>query len=110
IVASGKPEGWDARLRASPAVAELKKVRNIRPGFHKGFWLGLMNAGWETVTVGKSPWTLRNHADHTALREYDSFQPPPRDYVERTLAPRDRLAEVYFASTRHDEDQPVHLH
>ena len=32
-----------------------------------------------------------------------------RDYVERTLPPRDRLAGVYFAATEHDEDQPVHL-
>ena len=29
--------------------------------------------------------------------------------MERTLAPRDRLAGVYFAATEHDEDQPVHL-
>jgi electron-transferring-flavoprotein dehydrogenase len=34
---------------------------------------------------------------------------PLRDYVDRTLAPRDRLAGVYFAATEHDEDQPVHL-
>ena len=33
-----------------------------------------------------------------------------RDYVTRTLAPRDRLASVFFASTAHDENQPVHLH
>jgi len=110
LVAAGNAQGWDARLRASPVMAELKKVRNIRPGFHKGFWLGLMNAGWETLTAGHSPWTLKNHDDHTALRRIDSFQPALRDYVERTLPPRDRLAEVYFASTQHDEDQPIHLH
>jgi len=110
VVAAGKPEGWDARLRNSPIAHELKKVRNIRPGFHGGLVLGLMNAGWETVTAGHSPWTLKNHADHSALKKIDSFQPQLRDYVERTLAPRDRLAEVYFASTQHDEDQPVHLH
>ena len=34
-------EGFDARLRASDIVAELKKVRNIRPGFHKGLWRGM---------------------------------------------------------------------
>src|SRR3546814_1164645 len=34
---------------------------------------------------------------------------PRRDYVQRTLPPRDRLAGVYFAATEHDEDQPVHL-
>jgi len=110
VVAAGKAEGWDAKLRASPIASELKKVRNIRPGFHKGFVLGLMNAGWETITAGHSPWTLKNRADHSALQKVDTFQPLLRDYVERTLAPRDRLAEVYFASTQHDEDQPVHLH
>src|SRR5580765_4079889 len=107
IIATNKTEGWDAALRKSVVVKELKKVRNIRPGFHKGFWLGLVNAGWETVTVGHSPWTLKNHGDAAALRKVDSFQPELRDYVERTLPPRDRLAEVYFASTQHDEDQPI---
>ncbi len=42
---------------------ELRKVRNIRPGFNKGLWFGLANAGWETATAGLSPWTLKNHAD-----------------------------------------------
>ncbi len=110
IVAVGKADGWDGRLRASAVAAELKKVRNISPGFCKGLWFGIGTAGGETVTAGYSPWTLKNHADHTALLKVDSFQPPLRDYVERTLPPRDRLAEVYFASTQHDEDQPVHLH
>jgi electron-transferring-flavoprotein dehydrogenase len=110
IVATGKPEGWDAKLRASAIATELKKVRNIRPGFHHGLWLGLANAGWETLTAGHSPWTLKNHADHTALKKVEEYTSPQRDYVERTLPPRDRLAEVYFASTQHDEDQPVHLH
>ena len=110
IVATGKPAGWDAKLRASAIAAELKKVRNIRPGFHHGLWLGLANAGWETLTAGHSPWTLKNHADHTALKKVEDYTSPQRDYIERTLPPRDRLAEVYFASTQHDEDQPVHLH
>jgi electron-transferring-flavoprotein dehydrogenase len=110
IVATNTAKSWDATLRASPIMSELKKVRNIRPGFAKGFWMGLANAGWETVTVGLSPWTLHNHADHTALKKVDEYTSPQRDYVDRTLPPRDRLAEVYFAATEHDEDQPVHLH
>ncbi len=109
VAATGRAEGWDARLRASRVVDELRKVRNIRPGFHRGLWLGLLNAGWETISAGHSPWTLKNRADHAALRRVDRFQPPLRDWVERTLPPRDRLAGVYFASTQHDEDQPVHL-
>ena len=110
IVAANKPEGWDAKLRASVVVSELRKVRNIRPGFNKGLWLGLANAGWETLTAGYSPWTLKNHADWSSLKKIGEYEAPKTDYVERSLAPRDRLAEVYFAATEHDEDQPVHLH
>ncbi|MBP6310437.1 MAG: NAD(P)/FAD-dependent oxidoreductase, partial [Arenimonas sp.] len=50
--------GWDAKLRASVVVAELKKVRNFKPAFKKGRLFGLINAGWETITGGFSPWTL----------------------------------------------------
>lgn len=101
--------GFDAKLRASPAMAELKKVRNIKPGFKKGLWFGLVNSAWETITAGLSPWTWRCKLDWNALQKLDVAEKPRRDYVERTLAPRDRLAGVYFAATEHDEDQPVHL-
>lgn len=111
--AHGKPDGFDAALRASAVGEELKKVRNIRPGFNKGKWLGLLNAGWETITKGASPWTLSNHADWQATRSLDQLEgPTPEDaqaYVDRDLPPRDRLASVYYAQTEHDEDQPVHL-
>jgi electron-transferring-flavoprotein dehydrogenase len=101
--------GFDAKLRASPAMAELRKVRNIKPGFKKGLWFGLFNAGWETATMGLSPWTLKNKPDWDSLKKVGTFEQPKRDYVERTLPPRDRLAGVYFAATEHDEDQPIHL-
>ncbi|HEY4147076.1 electron transfer flavoprotein-ubiquinone oxidoreductase [Pinirhizobacter sp.] len=103
------PAGFDAKLRGSAIMAELRKVRNIRPGFNKGLWWGLINAAWETVTGGASPWTLRNHADWSSLKKLDQYEAPKKDYVERSLPPRDRLASVYFAATEHDEDQPVHL-
>ncbi|MEO7432025.1 MAG: electron transfer flavoprotein-ubiquinone oxidoreductase [Dokdonella sp.] len=121
IAATETSQGYDAKLRASPVMTELKKVRNIRPGFNKGLWAGLANAGWETATAGLSPWTLRNHADWSSLHKIDATEaatrsdanavsPEQPSYVDRTLAPRDRLAGVYFAATEHDEDQPVHLH
>jgi len=101
--------GWDAKLRGSVVMSELKKVRNIKPGFKKGLWFGLFNAGVETVFAGHTPWTLKNKGDWQSLKKVGEHESPKRDYVERTLAPRDRLAGVYFAATEHDEDQPIHL-
>ncbi len=100
--------GFDARLRGSEVMRELHRVRNIKPGFKKGLWLGMLNAGWETLTGGASPWTLKQKADFDSLNRLGAAE-PARDYVERTLAPRDRLQGVFYASTAHDEDQPVHL-
>ena len=102
-------EGFDKVFRESIAGQELKKVRNIRPGFNKGFWFGLFNAALETITFGKLPWTLKNHSDHDSLKKLDQNATPERPYVERDLPPRDRLASVYFAATEHDESQPAHL-
>jgi electron-transferring-flavoprotein dehydrogenase len=101
--------GFDARWRASTGGRELHKVRNIRPGFRRGLWAGLANAGLETVTGGALPWTLANHADHSALRRLDEYASPDRHWGERELPPRDRVASVFFATTAHDENQPVHL-
>ena len=103
------PAGFDSKLRASPVMDELHAVRNIKPGFKRGLWLGMLNAAWETLVRGKSPWTLKNKADWSSLDKLGAEESVKRDYVDRSLAPRDRLAAVYFAATEHDEDQPVHL-
>ena len=109
LASSLSAEGFDAKLRGSDAMAELRKVRNIKPGFKKGLWFGLANAGWETMTAGLSPWTLKVTPDWSSLHRLGEQEEPRRDYVQRPLPPRDRLAGVYFAATEHDEDQPVHL-
>jgi len=108
-VECGSSAGFDRRWRESPGGRELRKVRNIRPGFRGGVWTGLANAVLETATAGKLPWTLANHADHSALKTLDSYASPDRGWIERELPPRDRLASVFFAATVHDENQPVHL-
>jgi electron-transferring-flavoprotein dehydrogenase len=116
LAAKGSTEGYDAAFRASPAGRELRKVRNIRPGFHRGLWRGMANAALETMLGGRSPWTLEMRPDWDSL-EMLASAPSHGDkaaiaaawHEERVLPPRDRLASVYFANTAHDEAQPVHL-
>src|SRR5882672_2034699 len=108
IAKSGSSAGFDARWRASTGGRELRRVRNIKPGFKRGLWFGLFNAGLETVTCGVLPWTLHN-ASNVALEKIDAFESPDRGWGARDLPPRDRLASVFLAATAHDENQPVHL-
>jgi len=109
--------GFDAHWRASRAARSLWRVRNIKPGFKHGLWMGLANAALETALRGHSPWTLRARPDFAMLKRLEQI-PLDRPAAPgqapalppRSLPPRDRTAAVYLAATDHREDQPVHLH
>ena len=109
LAQGGGPAGFDARWRASPGGLELRRIRNFKPGFKRGLWFGLANSAWEMLTLGKSPWTLKNSADWQRLERLDAYTSPERHWGERTLPPRDRVSFVFFAGNAHDENQPVHL-
>lgn len=105
----GSSAGFDARWRASEGHRELHAVRNFKPGFKGGLYVGMLNAGVEALLKGKTPWTLRNEHDWSQLKRLDEYASPDRGWRERSLPPRDRLASVFFAGNVHDESQPVHL-
>ena len=65
---------YPEKLKNSWLWQELHKVRNIRPGFRKGLWLGLINAALESyVFRGKMPWTMGHHADHEQLGNKNDY-------------------------------------
>jgi len=101
---------FPTRIRQSWLWPELEAVRNIRPGFAKfGMWGGLMNAAFETyVSRGRSPWTLRNHADNTTLKPARDYTPIIYPKPDNTLT-FDRLSSVFISNTNHEENQPAHL-
>jgi electron-transferring-flavoprotein dehydrogenase len=110
LAEKGGSAGFDARWRASEGHRELRAVRNFKPGFKRGLYVAMANAGLEILTRGNTPWTLHNSADGPALRKLDEYASPDRGWVTRTLPPRDRVSSVFFASNAHDENQPIHLH
>jgi electron-transferring-flavoprotein dehydrogenase len=89
-------DGHERRLRQALArIAggrELHKVRNIRPGFRRGLWLGLANAALETLTFGKSALDARQSRRRQGAEALDDYASPDRHWGERELPPRDRLA------------------
>lgn len=87
--------------------AELFRVRNIRPGFHKGLWLGLANAALETLTAGRTSWTLGYpKADHQYMDKLNGQEGTTFTADSHTI---DRLTATHLAAVAHNEAQPVHL-
>ena len=106
---AGEPLGYRESLEASWVWEELKAVRNIRPGFAGGMWLGLAHAAIDTYILrGKAPWTLPHHADHESLKPaahcLPIIYPKPDGKVSF-----DRLSSVFISNTNHEENQPSHL-
>jgi electron-transferring-flavoprotein dehydrogenase len=109
LAETGDTAGFEARWRASAGGKELKRVRNFKPGFHRGLWWGLANGAFETATAGLAPWTLSHRENHLTLHRLENAPAVDRGWVTRELPPRDRLAAVFHAGNVHDEAQPVHL-
>ncbi len=104
-----KNASYDKAFRDSWVHEELHKIRNIRPGFHKGLWAGLANAGLTAyITRGKEPWTMTHHADHLQLKAKDSAEKIDYPTPDGKLT-FDRLSSVYLSNTNHNEHQPIHL-
>jgi electron-transferring-flavoprotein dehydrogenase len=90
---------------------QLWSVRNFHQGFQHGMLGGLFHAGLQQFTGGRGlidP--MRVHAGHEALHHLDGRKPPVERFKGDGKLTFDRLTDVYHSGTRHDDDQPCHLH
>ena len=114
IFAAGDPTGKEAasypeKFKASWLHTELHRVRNIRPSFHFGFILGFIYSAIDTVFLrGRAPWTLRNHADHSALKKARDSQKIDYPKPDGVLM-FDKMSSAFISNTNHEEEQPCHL-
>ncbi len=100
---------FNAQIQQSKLWKELKKVRNIRPGFHAGLWGGLINAALETyVFQGASPWTLKQKPDYQMLKPATAVKVIDYPRSDNILT-FDKLTSVALTNTMHIENQPSHL-
>jgi electron-transferring-flavoprotein dehydrogenase len=102
-------KSYPDRLEQTWLWDELYRVRNIRPSFRWGLWGGMAYSAIDTyVLQGKAPWTLRNHADHPALKPASEFRAIAYPKPDGKLT-FDRLSSVFISNTNHEENQPSHL-
>jgi len=101
---------YQTKVENSYIKKELWKVRNFHQGFAHGQFRGFINTAFQQITGGRGlidP--MRAHAGHEAYKKIDGAAAEPRFAGDGKLT-FDRLTDVYHSGTRHEEDQPCHLH
>jgi len=110
-------KAYKERIDGSAVRDELYPVRNVHQAFGYGLFPGLAFAGVEVVTHGWSPVDLHGHPGHQRMKQlawyYGSRQVDVDRASNATAIDRrltfDKLTNVHFSGTSHDEDQPSHL-
>jgi electron-transferring-flavoprotein dehydrogenase len=100
-----------SKLDQSWIASELRSVRNFHQSFQHGLWLGLAHTAAQFVTRGRGlidP--MRMPAGHEEYRKLEGADAAPPRFPGDGVVTFDRLTDVYHSGTRHEEDQPCHLH
>lgn len=98
------------KIRQSVIISELYRARNLRPGFHRGLWIGMAMAAVDQYLFrGRAPWTLRyRYADYMHLKPAQQCVAIdyPKPDGQFTF---DKLTQVYLSGVRCREGEPCHL-
>ncbi len=108
-------EAYETSVMGGPIARDLRRVRNAKPFLSKfGTALGTMFSGLDMWLNSILPgiglgYTLKHgKPDHATLRSAAKARPIAYPKPDNVLT-FDRLTNVSFSATNHEEDQPVHL-
>ena len=104
---------YEHEVRTGAIGTDLKKVRNVKPLWSKyGMTASMVLGGFDmwTNTLGFSLFGTVSHGKNDADATEDASKHKPIDYPkpDGTLS-FDRLTNVAFSFTNHEESQPAHL-
>ena len=105
---------YEAEVRGGAIARDLKPVRNVKPIWSKlGLWSSLMLGGfdmWVANVTGWNPLDTWKHgkSDAAATGKAADFKPIDYPKPDGKLS-FDRLTNVSFSFTNHEESQPCHL-
>ncbi|PYU08712.1 MAG: electron transfer flavoprotein [Acidobacteria bacterium] len=106
--------GFQSRVEQSYIRDEMWKVRNFHQSFQHGMFRGFMHTAFQQITGGRGlidPMRAEEGYKHNKKIDATkrSLNTTERFKGDGKLT-FDRLTDVYHSGTRHDEDQPCHLH
>ena len=103
---------YDETIRESWIAAEMRPVQHVHQAFKYGLFGGLAFAGMQMLTQG---WWIRqavpSKPGHERLQRLDQgghLHQQPELRPDRRIT-FDKLTNVHYSGTRHEEDQPSHL-
>ena len=107
---------YQDKIDASPIASELYPVRNVHQAFGYGLIAGLMFSGLTLLTGGRWLEDLRGRPGYQRMKTlawyYGLDVPVTRasniPAIDRVTT-FDKLTNVHYSGTAHDEDQPSHL-
>ncbi|HEY0214170.1 MAG TPA: electron transfer flavoprotein-ubiquinone oxidoreductase [Paenirhodobacter sp.] len=105
---------YEADLRSGPIADDLKKVRNVKPMWSKWGMLASTVFGgfdmWTNDLFGLSLFGTLSHGktDAAATKRAQGYQPIDYPKPDGKIS-FDRLTNVAFSFTNHEESQPCHL-
>ena len=112
--ASDELTAYEEDLRSGPIATDLKRVRNVKPIWSKwGLLPSLVLGGfdmWVANLTGWNPFGTLKHGKNDALSTGKAADYAPIEYPKPDgKLSFDRLTNVSFSATNHEEDEPCHL-
>ncbi len=107
-------EDYQTAFEGSSIHRDLKAVRNVKPLWSRLGLVGGLAAGgfdmWTNALFGVSLFGTLSHGkpDHATLVEARNARPIDYPRPDNVIS-FDRLTNVAFSATNHEEDEPVHL-
>jgi electron-transferring-flavoprotein dehydrogenase len=114
--ATGKTlAGFEQRVEQSYIKNELWKVRNFHQSFQHGMLRGFIHTAFQQISGGRGlvdPMRAEAGYQHYQKLMSSAVAPPNPEgrFKGDGKLTFDRLTDVYHSGTRHNDDQPCHLH
>ena len=109
-------KSYQDRIDSGAIRAELYPVRNVHQSFGYGLLPGLMFSGVAVATHGWWPGDLEGHPGYEEMKTIQAYYGTPGERTEASNATPvdrkltfDKVTNVHYSGTAHDEDQPAHL-
>ena len=107
-------EEYETDVRSGPIAKDLRPVRNVKPLWSRyGLISSLVAGGFDMWVANLTGWnplgTLRHGKTDSESTEPAAEHSPIAYPVPDRVVSFDRLTNVSFSGTNHEEDQPCHL-